>query len=70
MADVTDHNRKKPDLKLMTALIFAFALVPLSATVDGPEWLRLVILVIAVVAIAVVSFFLLRDWKRHAADES
>ncbi|WP_394621489.1 hypothetical protein JNUCC0626_21025 [Lentzea sp. JNUCC 0626] len=64
---MTNNKAETNNGALMAFLVVAIGLVPVSSVVSA-EWLRITILVVAILGISTVSFFLLRNVKRRQAN--
>ncbi|MFI6095679.1 hypothetical protein ACIA8G_09010 [Lentzea sp. NPDC051213] len=64
---MTNNNSETNNGALVAFLVVAIGLIPVSAVVSA-EWLRITLLVVAILGIFTVSFFLLRNIKRRQAN--
>lgn len=64
---MANNNSKTNNGALVAFLVVAIALIPVSSAVSA-QWLRITLLVVAILGIFTVSFFLLRNVKRRQAN--
>lgn len=64
MRTMTINNSETNNGALIAFLAVAIGLIPLSSVVSA-QWLRITILVVAILGIFTISFFLLRNIRRR-----
>lgn len=64
---MANNNSETNTGALAAFLVVAIALIPVSSAVSA-QWLRITLLVVAILGIFTVSFFLLRNVKRRQAN--
>lgn len=64
---MANNNSETNNGALIAFLVVAIGLIPVSSAVSA-QWLRITLLVVAILGIFTVSFFLLRNVKRRQAN--
>lgn len=61
---MTEQNENKVNPRHIGPLVVFIGLTAVGGALRDPQWLRITLLVVAVVGMALFSGLLLRDWKK------